>query len=565
MRSERRNGWFRVFVCLLLLLLAPALYGCGTQDSANPPAAVAPPADDGGGGGTVPPPPAGSTVVLDLPNPTTITAGGDGSVMTATVRTTNGLLADGVTVTFSATPIGSMGQVTPLGSGRYQATFTSTAAGNALITVRANVDGVLSDPATATVTVNPGAAERIVLTPSRSQVPPDNATTSEIGVRIEDAFGNAAPGTVDLTASFGTISPPDLVLTEGHGTASFRADTIGVARITAALRDAPLVSASIDVNVVASDEGIPALVQINANPLQIFVAEVGREESAVISVRVTDRFGSPVPDVPNNLEIELVRGPGGGENLGRHPITGAPLTQVTLSTSGGMTSVTLNSGTIPGTVQVEARVVRGADGGLLSPPLIARVPEISIFSGPPFSLVMARGAVTTKPNGTSTRPYSAVVSDIYGNAVPNGTAVFFGQIARSKRAAGDGAIDVAEPSLFRSTSSDFLAANVSRGDTLILLLDPKGGYIVDAVVNGQTLRLSSALPVSEDVTGVEFAVGDNAGGGAFDGPGLTTGGVAGASNTFSTADSGRTIWVYAETGGRTVGDAREWTAGDVVP
>lgn len=564
MRYEHPTRWSRLLTGLTLVLALAGLSGltgCGSEDSVSIPAITQPPPDDGGGSqpppGTAPKP----TIALDAPDPSAIVAGGSGSTIFATVRDSTGALRDGATVLLSSS-IGAVGPVTALGNGRYRAVFTSTVAGTALVTARARVGSATSDPATAVVEIAPGPPARIVLTPSRNQIPPDDVTVSEIALRVEDALGNPVPGTVSLSVTLGTITPEEAALSTGSGTAEFRSAVIGVSRVTAQLQGAPAITASTDIAVVASEEGVPAIVQIAVEPVRIFVSGVGRDERAFIAVAVTDRFGTPIADVPNNIEVELLRTPGGGENLGRDPATGAPLTRAALSTLGGVATVVLNSGTVPGTLQLEARVVRGAAGEVLPTPLSARAPEISIVSGPPFSLVFGRGApVVNAATGTSTRSYSAVVSDVYGNAVPNDTAVFFGQIANEKAQGLDGQALSAAPRRFRSASANFVASDIRRGDTLILLSDPKGGYVVDSVVDGQTLELTTPLPILADAAALEFVVGDNTGGGVFSGSATTVGGVAVSTNTYLTANADENVWVYAETSGRAVGDAFETTPG----
>ncbi len=560
MREQCVRTWFRLLATVLLAFPLAVLSGCGGQDSGGAPGSLTQPPTTGGGGTTPPPAAARPTVTLAPPQPASIVAGGT-STLVATVRDGAGALVDNAVVTFT-TATGTVGTVVSLGngSGQYQASFTSTQAGTAAVIATARVGTETASGVSTTVQVTAGAPSRLSLTASVNQIPPDGTTASQIQVRAEDAFGNPVAGSATVSANLGTLTPPVVPLPAGEGSASFTAGAAGLATITAVLSGTgtPGLTGTVEVNVVATQQGEPASLEIVVAPPTLTVAGVGGTESATVSVTVKDRFGSAISDSPNNVEVELVQRPNGGENLGRDATTGAPLVLARLSTSGGVASATLNSGTLPGTVRIEARVLKDGAGNLLASPLLGSSPRVVIVSGPPFSLALGRNAtVLDNQNGSFTRFYSAVVSDLYGNAVQDDTGVFFGQIRNIKAEGVDGVVALATPNRFTSATGAFVANNVARGDTLVLLSAgaPRGGFVVDAVVDATTLALVTPVPVEADLASLRFAVGNNLGGGAFAGPGFTEGGAAESPNTFTHVT--RTI-VYAETAGRTVGDAADY-------
>jgi len=514
--------------------------------------------------------------------------GAGGTVVTATVTdtlTTAGI--DGLTVVFTTTR-GELTAVSAAGDGQYQATLTSTEAGTALVS--AMVAGVTS--ATEEIDISAGAVDSLTMVASTNKIPPDGRTQSIITINAVDGFDNPLEETIGLRTNLGVLSATQLALDNGTGTVVFTSQAEGVARVFASVGGVDI--AFVDIAVELSLAGEPASIQIQVSAEEITVKGSGGTESATITARVVDLDGNPVVDSGSNLEMVITDGPRGGENLSGNKLLGQVLT---LTTSGGVASANLHSGTLPGTVQVEVRVTKDRRGNELSTPLVAVVPRITVRSGPPASLFLSQSNAISSPglagNGSITHDYLAYVNDRWGNAVPDGTIVFFGQFlnvvqeCRNRHVfdpdhpdAVDGFVE--EPCIGAATgtltpSSDpvnapgttftsavgrFADRGIVPGDTLVLLTEnnPKGygGYRIRDVISNTTLRLDVDLEEAE--SGLEWAVGNNTnlGGGVFttEGAAATAGGVARWSNTYAGELVNDPTYIHAETEGGVQGHAR---------
>lgn len=169
--------------------------------------------------------------------------------------------------------------------------------------------------------------------------------------------------------------------------------------------------ATLQITYTSSPREITSIELVSSLP-SIQVQGTGGIESAVLMAIGYDQFGNPV-GAGSEIVFRILNGPSGGENLENQGY--GPDTSVTDDL--GQASVTLNSGTVSGTVEIRAEV------GLI----LSRVTRVTIHAGPPAYLSMGseprniRG--WDKVNITS--DVVAMVDDIYGNPVQDNTAVYF--------------------------------------------------------------------------------------------------------------------------------------------
>lgn len=519
---------------------------------------------------------------------------GAGATITFTVTDQGGAPLAAQTVSFATTRgvLDAASRNTDA-EGKASVKVTSETAGQAGVT--ASVLGVTTTAAS--VTVLPAALQvPVTVTTSANKIPTNGTAT--ITIRATDEFGNPVNEVFDVAAVLletsaptGNLSPAAVQLVNGQGTAVFTPTEQGVARIQVSRQGVQVGAVDISVELVLAGE--PARIEFTVDPPEIAVQGGGGTQSSAIQIRVLDVLGDPIQDglAPNNLQVEILQGPNGGESLDGL----APLRQVrTLSTSGGQARVELQSGVRPGTVLIEVRVTKDSLGRDLAAPVRASVPQITIRSGPPASLFLTPSNAIQSPglrgNGSITHDYLAFVSDLWGNAVPDGTIVFFSQFLNIKSecrnrqvfdplnpaavngfvvqtclGAAAGAIapstNPADPrATFTSGSVPF--DGVLAGDTLVIITEDNpsgyGGYRVSEVLDAFTLRLDGNVTVG--ATGLEWAVGNNAnlGGGVFttEGEAATVGGVARWSNTYAGELVNSPVYVFAEAEGGAQGHGR---------
>ncbi len=155
-----------------------------------------------------------------------------------------------------------------------------------------------------------------------------------------------------------------------------------------------------------------ASITLEAEDLIVQVRGTGGIESVILTATAFDDNGNRVPGgVP--VDFIITNGPSGGENL--NGMGYGPFTANTNSL--GEAAVTLNSGVISGTVKTKAS----------SGSVISQVTAVTIQAGPPA--FMSLGASPLNIRGwdyvNRTSNVVAMVNDIYGNPVPDRTAVYF--------------------------------------------------------------------------------------------------------------------------------------------
>ena len=406
-------------------------------------------------------------------NATTVAAGGGTATVTATV-TDDGAPVSGATITFQvAAAEGSLSTTSTVtdAAGMASTVFTASdtdTAGTATITAR--TDSV-SDTIDISITVSPPPTTdlaAIALVAAQSSINPEEqttltamgynasgravsgaalvftvdqptlgyvtetATTGADGTATVTFTGRTNPGTVNVTATSGSVSssprsitildqttPANIVLsasatsvsvtktlnitatvTDGTGalvangtTVSFEVTTptygsitasgvtnAGVASATFTASSNPgtaTISASsgsatdtIDITVSPAAAANISFVSTSLNPIAI--RSSGGTEYAIITFEVKDANGNPTQDVD---VLFTMSGPGGGEYIEENDATP---TVHTVGTTNGVATVTLYSGTVPGTVSLNASITT-AGGDTIT----ATTPVISIGGGVP--------------------------------------------------------------------------------------------------------------------------------------------------------------------------------------
>jgi hypothetical protein len=163
-------------------------------------------------------------------------------------------------------------------------------------------------------------------------------------------------------------------------------------------------------------EGLPEIVSIalDSEAPEIQVDGTGGEETTELQATGLDQDGEPVPS-GLAVTFEIIQGPHGGESLedeGYGPVS-------VLTDALGVARVRLRSGTISGTVVVEASARDGA--------VVSRGTRVAIAAGPPYYIDAGADPVNIRGwdiIGVDSK-ITVIVSDVYENPVRDGTVVYF--------------------------------------------------------------------------------------------------------------------------------------------
>jgi adhesin/invasin len=311
---------------------------------------------------------------------------------------------NGTPVAFSTT----QGTITATGlvqSGQATSTLRPNGAADDEVTVRATC-GYAS--ATTQVMFVPDEAAKVACQALPDTISGGGTSFSLIEARVTDAYGNpVADGTLvtfSLRAGQGLVSPTGLT-SAGIATARFSPTGGGIARVRASCDQA------------YAEAGIVVLAQIagaivaSPDTAWISVGDGADRKQAVITAQVYDSYMTPV-DEGSEVTFEIKSGPGGGEYLDQPGLGYGPVTK---ETSGGMASVTVNSGTKAGTLLM---TITAGD-------YVATAVKVGISAGLPDSIFITTGETVTGGDGIYVQAVSAIVRDKYNNPVENGTAVYF--------------------------------------------------------------------------------------------------------------------------------------------
>ncbi len=151
----------------------------------------------------------------------------------------------------------------------------------------------------------------------------------------------------------------------------------------------------------APSSGDPASIDFTPGQQALYVAGVGRTEMSTLLLTVLDSAGNPINEetypetVTNNIRVTMITSPGGGEYLSGNALDadGDDIVVDSRATGfievrsvDGVIPINLQTGTLPGAVEVKAEVLVDAQGNPLTQPVKANLPTFAIASGPPHTI-----------------------------------------------------------------------------------------------------------------------------------------------------------------------------------
>jgi hypothetical protein len=341
-------------------------------------------------------------------------------------------------------------------------------------------------------------------------------------------------GPIDVTAGTGTIFV-HAGQTPGTGTLIVSAvDPVSNQNI----------SSQLTFTVVGASSGVPASITISPAS-GVYVSNSGGPQSTVVSATVTDGSGALVtaPSGVSNVQFQIV-GPAGTDAT-LVGVDGAGSshsgTTVDVPSHNGIATVTFQSGSQQGAVQVQATADRGdnnVDNGISNP--VSATTTVTVSDGKLFSITIDSpdtGAVTSTgvaANATEDPPgsgnYELTISakgvDRLGNPVLPGTQIGFGDIDSPQvpnattgpqgwfLISGSHGDPQEGGNIFTATDGKFTTAGggAGPGDALLVIGKqtegaPQGNDDLDSAVKITTVNSATTLTVAtpfnlNDYTGV---------------------------------------------------------------
>jgi len=343
-------------------------------------------------------------------SPVTMTAlPSNASQITAYVSFSDGSPVPGGTPVFFWTTEGVIGSVQQTQSGMAVTELNPTGVASSEVTVTAQAGNSVASTGLMFTADEP---EVIFVEAMPTSVPGDGSSFSTIIAEVTDLYGNPVDdGTVGgffVTSGRGMVTPSS-VTAAGVAMGQFVATGGGgLAIVTVGCQDNGAVSSNVGITIESGAAGA-----IVADPDTAWIAVAGTHDASQLTVtaRVYDSARNPVAD-GTEVSFEIETGPGGGEYIGS-PGTGYG--PVTRHASGGAASITVNSGSEPGTMLMSISSPGAPSAGC----------KIGISAGDPDAVILSLGGVATNGDGTYTLAVSAIVRDEFNNPVENGTAVYF--------------------------------------------------------------------------------------------------------------------------------------------
>jgi hypothetical protein len=393
----------------------------------------------------------GDLVVASLTSSNDSANVGGTVIVEASVENSSGTPQSGVTVTFSVTPstAGSFTSSTAAtdANGLASTIFNASNAGSAAISAEISGGSKLSTPLLVVVPdsggVDPGSGlVSVAISPKLMQA--DGSTTATVTITAYTPAGVLVPDStaVKLTAGERFVDVDgdgyftaviDTLKIDYNGNSLWDAiglipsiayTTSGVAAVTYTAGD---IASTVYIRATVGDAGSSyygsstltltpndsvANIELFADQAQIQVHATGGDDFTTVTATCFDAYGNRAPEgLP--VALSIVSGPGGGEGI--DGIVGQPVSKLT--TASGQVSWTVSSGTISGTVRLRATA-----GTVLS-----TATQIVVSAGPAADISLGSGSLNIRSWDFVNRinPIVAVVVDVYGNPVPNGTTVYF--------------------------------------------------------------------------------------------------------------------------------------------
>jgi hypothetical protein len=364
----------------------------------------------------------------------------------------------------------------------------------------------------------PGSAaeSKSTIVAEPNAIPSDGISTTTVTVSLIDANGNpVVNGTsVTLVSEAGTITSANPALTQS-GRAIFNLKSSSTANATVALTTPQLAGLAGNVVFGALSDGKPANILLSSSDTHLFVAGVGKTENTNVNVRIVDIDGADIPIAAyNNLRITWSTHPMGGEYMSGSNITGVAQrindstnSMLVFAGQGGAT-LFFQSGTLPGVIEVLFEVV-DSTGTALTPAVRATLPQLVISSGAPHTVVLTHPITDSVENlggGIYRRVGKGIVTDRYGNSVPDGTAIYLG-LTDSVLATGTAASTTAASAVLTDASPKKADGTATAFTTASLVRDGVSRYIQN---NDRILLLNSeSADKSRHVSGIAAALTAN--------------------------------------------------------
>ncbi|MBN1948543.1 MAG: hypothetical protein JW784_02250 [Candidatus Cloacimonetes bacterium] len=263
------------------------------------------------------------------------------------------------------------------------------------------------------ITIHPGSPRYMYLYPEVLEVQANSGQSVEIMTRVEDKYHNPVENGVGVsyTTTLGTVNPNGNTDSLGIAYTNFSPGvTAGIAQIDAVADSA---TARTFITVVSDD--VHSIVFDFSGIIGIQVQGTGGQESYELSVSLKDMSGNLITnDVM--VHFELLNYPNGTNinNIGP--------ADSTMSVN-GHAIVSINSGSEAGVVRIKAYAYN-QEGNEIS----AIKSGIVVHAGPPNSASFSLGGYSQGQNmggGIWKVQVAALISDMYGNPVDQGIAVFF--------------------------------------------------------------------------------------------------------------------------------------------
>lgn len=282
----------------------------------------------------------------------------------------------------------------------------------------------------------PAAVAKSTIVAEPNAIPSDGIATTTVTVSLIDANDNPVKdGTsVTLITSAGTITSTNPSTTQS-GRAAFTLRSSTTANPSVSLSTPQLAGLTGSVVFGALSDGKPANILLSNSNSHLFVAGVGKTENTNVNVRIVDIDGADIPAVTyNNLRVAWSTHPRGGEYMSGSNYGGVVQridndtnSMLVYAGQGGAT-LFFQAGTLPGVIEVLFEVV-DSTGTALSPAVKATLPQLVISSGAPHTVVLTHPVTNSIENlggGVYRRIGKGLVTDRYGNSVPDGTAIYLG-------------------------------------------------------------------------------------------------------------------------------------------
>lgn len=339
--------------------------------------------------------------------------------------------------------------------------------------------------------------------PTSIQVGDSSLVRAQVVDQNDDPLANIRVNFSATTSFSGSFRNSfDTTDVSGMATTYFISTDTGTVTLQAVITGDTMTT-TLRITITPTPSGSIASIEFYSTRPSIQVKGTGGIESSVLLAVGYNEYGGRVGS-GNEIVIRILNGPHGGENLEDQDY--GPVTKET--NDSGCAFVTLNSGTISGTVELRAEVDS----------IRSRVTRIAIHAGPPAYLTLGIKPLNIRGWDVvnATTDVLAMVDDVYGNPVQDSTAVYFGTeegmvdaYALTSGGLATSAYHSGEPRndglayIWASTSggtvadtmvlivsgppytvtfitypASLIADGVSKGDVVVRVLDVNGNFVV---------------------------------------------------------------------------------------